>query len=429
MSYSAVTNNFAVDTAASVLLVNRALEISMERLSTGKRINAASDDVAGMAIASRLSTEIRGINQAVRNALDGQSLIDTAEGAHKEIESILQRMREISVQGANGTNSIVDRSNIRSELFMMTNEIERIAQSTSWAGKGLLSVANNIFNFQIGSQPTAANQVGISIQQATATVLGLFGLEPAEISAATNGNTVAAGNIFDVKNTSAQDMVITGVKQRFISNGSGDYKVSYREGSSVNTNPQSSGWILAGTATGITSGSAGATDVNFDSELEIRIGAGQTLGVWVSGTDSFNVKYNTGTAVGNTLASDTYLTIKEGYGTQVDSASVYSPRAWNGSFKYSYDMMEGVSLVDAAINEINTERSKLGAASLRFNYAINNMTNTSTNLSEAKGRIEDADLAKETTQLAKNNILNNIAIATLAQSNVHKGSIMGLLQG
>jgi flagellin len=153
------------------------------------------------------------------------------------------------------------------------------------------------------------------------------------------------------------------------------------------------------------------------------------LGVWVSGTDSFNVKYNTGTAVGNTLASDTYLTIKEGYGTQVDSASVYSPRAWNGSFKYSYDMMEGVSLVDAAINEINTERSKLGAASLRFNYAINNMTNTSTNLSEAKGRIEDADLAKETTQLAKNNILNNIAIATLAQSNVHKGSIMGLLQG
>ena len=127
-------NTGALMAAASASSVNRDMETSMERLSTGKRINSAADDAAGVAIASRLTSEIRGTNQAIRNAMDGQALIDTAEGAHKEVENILQRMRELSVQASNATNSAGDRNNLTAEFVALRTEIQRIADTTSWAG-------------------------------------------------------------------------------------------------------------------------------------------------------------------------------------------------------------------------------------------------------------------------------------------------------
>ena len=127
MALSIGTNTSALDAAASASLVNRSLETSMERLSTGNRINSASDDAAGVAISSRLTAEIRGTNQAIRNALDAQALIDTAEGAHKEVENILQRIREVVVQSANDTNNVQDRYNLRTEIFALENEIKRLA--------------------------------------------------------------------------------------------------------------------------------------------------------------------------------------------------------------------------------------------------------------------------------------------------------------
>ena len=139
--------------AASATSVNKDMETSMERLSTGKRINSASDDAAGVAIASRLSSEIRGTNQAIRNAMDGQALIDTAEGAHKEVENILQRMRELSVQSSNDTNDTSDRTNLNLEFTQLKNEIDRIANTTTWAGQNLLNSATSAtFTFQIGGR-------------------------------------------------------------------------------------------------------------------------------------------------------------------------------------------------------------------------------------------------------------------------------------
>ena len=116
MALAIATNNAALNAAASASSVNRDMETSMARLSSGKRINSASDDAAGVAISSRLSAEIRGTDQAIRNALDGQALIDTAEGAHSEIENILQRMREVAVQAANDTNNDQDRANLQAEM-------------------------------------------------------------------------------------------------------------------------------------------------------------------------------------------------------------------------------------------------------------------------------------------------------------------------
>ena len=139
----AIATNTAVLTAASAASsVNRDIGTSMARLSSGKRINAASDDAAGVAIASRLYAEIRGTKQAIRNALDSQSLINTVESAHKEVENLLQRMRELAVQSANDTNSDQDRSNLQAEMNALITEVDRISSATTWAGESLMTDAD-----------------------------------------------------------------------------------------------------------------------------------------------------------------------------------------------------------------------------------------------------------------------------------------------
>ena len=159
MALTVATNTGALMAQAAASSVNKEMEISMERLSTGKRINGASDDAAGVAIASRLTSEIKGTNQAIRNAMDAQALIDTAEGAHAEVENILQRMRELAVQASNDTNATADRSMLQEEFDQLHDEINRISAATTWAGQNLLDGSggdgNGKYNFQIGSAATS----------------------------------------------------------------------------------------------------------------------------------------------------------------------------------------------------------------------------------------------------------------------------------
>ena len=288
MALAIATNNAALNAAASASSVNRDMETSMARLSTGKRINSASDDAAGVAISSRLSAEIRGTDQAIRNSLDGQALIDTAEGAHKEIENILQRMREVAVQAANDTNNGQDRSNLQAEMDAMITEIDRVAGTTTWAGANLMDAsAGTTFSFQVGSATGAQNQIAVSIGSMNATGLGV-----------------------------------------------GD------------------------------------------------------------GTDSV-VKVN------DTVADD-------------GSGDV--------------NARTGIDLIDTAIKTVNIQRSQLGAVSNRLNHTVNNLTNISSNLSAAKGGIEDADFALETTNLAKNQILQQASTAMLAQANASQQNVLALLR-
>ena len=174
MALAIATNNAALNAAASASSVNREMEQSMARLSSGKRINSASDDAAGVAISSRLSAEIRGTDQAIRNALDGQALIDTAEGAHSEIENILQRMREVAVQAANDTNNDQDRLNLQAEIDALVTEINRIASTTTWAGEKLMEAElGTDFSFQVGAKTAAPNQISIKINGMGSHALGL----------------------------------------------------------------------------------------------------------------------------------------------------------------------------------------------------------------------------------------------------------------
>jgi flagellin len=195
MALAIATNTGALMAAAAASSVNKDMETSMERLSTGKRINSAADDAAGVAIASRLSSEIRGTNQAIRNSMDAQGLIDTAEGAHKEVENILQRMRELSVQAANDSNGTSDRTALQAEMTQLTEEIDRIAATTTWAGISLLNGGASAgtvnttadtartFNFQIATNTDGTGDtLAVSIKDIGSLSLGLSGSATATIS-------------------------------------------------------------------------------------------------------------------------------------------------------------------------------------------------------------------------------------------------------
>ncbi|MFM7654713.1 MAG: flagellin FliC, partial [Paracoccaceae bacterium] len=192
------TNLGALMASAAASSVNRSMETSMERLSTGKRINTAADDAAGVAIASRLTSEIRGTNQAIRNASDAQAFIDTAEGAHDEVVNILQRMRELAVQAANDTNGTADRTAIQDELTALTNEIDRIGAVTTWAGSQLLDEtggATGKFTFHIGAGDTAASdQIEVTIKKINNAALGADAksIAAADIKVDTAANSLAS---------------------------------------------------------------------------------------------------------------------------------------------------------------------------------------------------------------------------------------------
>ena len=209
MALAIATNNAALNAAASASSVNRDMETSMARLSTGKRINSASDDAAGVAISSRLSAEIRGTDQAIRNSLDGQALIDTAEGAHKEIENILQRMREVAVQAANDTNSATDRGYLQKEVDSLLNEINRVASQTVYNGKEVLDGSRSATQIQVGTDK--GQSISFAIAAVDTDTLNLSfdsftarsGATPAAVdnmtgeTAATSG-TIAAGEKISV---------------------------------------------------------------------------------------------------------------------------------------------------------------------------------------------------------------------------------------
>ena len=212
MVLAIATNSSALMASAAASSVNKDMETSMERLATGKRINSAADDAAGVAIASRLTSEIRGTNQAIRNAQDGQALIDTAEGAHNEVENILQRMRELAVQAANDTNDAQDRTNLGQEMTQLTTEIDRIASVTSWAGQNLLNGATPgtaatthtdkaTFSFHVGAGTSAGDTITASVGAITAKALGIGGVAQAPTVTSTVTASGAAATVSETSGT------------------------------------------------------------------------------------------------------------------------------------------------------------------------------------------------------------------------------------
>ncbi len=382
MALSVNTNTAALMAQAAASSVNKSMETSMERLSTGKRINSAADDAAGVAISSRLEAEIKGTNQAIRNAMDAQALIDTAEGAHIEITNLLQRMREIAVQAANDTNDANDRASLGDEMTALTAEIDRIANGTSWAGQILLDGAspnaaqttqtgNASFSFHIGSDNTAADEIAVNIAAAGSTALGLAGSanKPQSLTEITDDGTA-----FSVSQTNGTITVAA---------------VAANDNLSVKIN--------------------GTT-------VAIQVSASDTYEVSVSGVaQQFKEAIDAANIAGLSVSrADGVLTLNVGNAVAVDTAN---------------NAETAIGTIDAAIVLVNNARADLGAVSNRLDSTVANLTNVSNNLAAGKGRIEDADFAAETSNLAKTQILQQASTAMLAQANASKQNVLSLLQG
>ena len=399
MSLSIGTNDSAIRASQAASIAARGMETSMERLSTGKRINSATDDAAGVAIASRLSAEIRGANQSIRNALDGQALINTAEGGHKEIENILQRMREISVQAANDTNNAQDRTNLQAEMDAMIEEIDRIAETTTWAGTNLMKDDNSVFEFQVGTAVGSANQIKVTIAGMTASDLdlsGTSGISKADFSISQQLDTATAPVASDTLVLTPADAVTTdGVTEINIQHAAA-------------------------------SGSGAVAKLTFDGVTVTLSGDAQ------ADVTALNSAFgNYGISAGVTANYNTADNAAHGDTPEVDYITLTVPAASTGtqlSVSSDDNARTSIGKIDDAIEDVNVQRSQLGAISNRLNHTVNNLTNISSNLSAAKGGIEDADFALETTNLAKNQILQQASTAMLAQANASQGNVLALLR-
>jgi len=381
MALTVATNTGALMAQAAASSVNKEMEISMERLSTGKRINGASDDAAGVAIASRLTAEITGTNQAIRNAMDGQALIDTAEGAHQEVENILQRMRELAVQAANDTNDANDRTNIQAEMDQLVSEIDRISSTTTWAGQLLMDGSDTDgINLQVGSGTKAADFINISISSTSGTTLNVKG------DASSTADFKAASGVAD-----------SGI-------------AGYTRSSTVLTladTDNSTNLVFAIGGKDITIAGSDVAAYDVSNQLEGNAAAAAVADLLNRDTDFAGF-----TAVAST-AGDGTITIAKGAITVASTSQAQS----------------AITKIDAAIQTLNAQRASLGAVSNRLDSTVSNLTNISSNLQGGRGRIEDADFAAETTNLAKTQILQQASTAMLAQANAAKQNVLSLLQG
>lgn len=357
-----------------------ALNKSMERLSSGLRINSAKDDAAGLAISDRMTAQIRGLNQASRNANDGISLSQTAEGALQESTNILQRMREIAVQSANDTNSTSDRASLNDEVVQLQAELDRIAQTTEFNGKALLDGTMSNATFQVGANAGTNQTISFSIDSAAGADLG------------TAGNTVvtaaqAAGTLNSITFTASA----TGTA------GNGSVIVAFATaaaGASTAAYVTATNTVTIRLATSAGGVSGGAVQAALASS---NLGAGASVTTTVT-AGAFTATGGTATLSGG---------VSEVLSTVVSDVSVSTIAG----------AQSAIASIDAAISDVDTIRGGLGAVQNRFESTIANLNNVSENLSAARSRILDADIAQETSAMTKNNILQQAGVSILAQAN------------
>ena len=372
---------------------------SMEKLSSGLRINRAGDDAAGLAISEKMRGQIRGLDQASRNSQDGISLIQTAEGALNETHSILQRMRELAVQAGNDTNTTVDRTQIQEELNNLTSEINRIGNTTEFNTQKLLDG-----NKTGGAVTTAvAETKGEFEVTVTATAAGSkITLDGKEIAVA--GATGDIGAAVREKLGDKYDVEVTGKKITLTQKKGSDTQLEVDAANVAATNV---------VTTGVEKKSVR------DGKVKLQIGAnqGQSMSIEI-GDMRANALNITGTA-GETGFTATN-TVTDGTKDDAEEAALDVSTHENAA--------NAVTKYDQALNDVSTQRSKLGALQNRLEHTIANLGTSSENLTAAESRVRDVDMAKEMMTFSKNNILQQAAQSMLAQANQQPQQVLSLLQ-
>ncbi|MCG6265028.1 flagellin [Vibrio vulnificus] len=384
----AVTVSTNVSAMTAQRYLNKAtdeLNTSMERLSSGHKINSAKDDAAGLQISNRLTAQSRGLDVAMRNANDGISIAQTAEGAMNEATAVLQRMRDLSIQSANGTNSMSERQAIHEEASALQDEINRIAETTSFGGRRLLNGTFGDAAFQIGSNSGEAMIMGLTSIRADDFRMGgtTFQSENGknkdwEVSADNAELNIVLPEMGEDEDGNVIDLEIN------IMAKSGDdieELATYINGQSDYIN----------------------ASVSEDGKLQIFVAQPNVKGdISISGS----------------LASELGLS-DEPIATTVQDLDL---RTVQGS-------QNAISVIDAALKYVDSQRADLGAKQNRLSHSINNLANVQENVDASNSRIKDTDFAKETTQMTKAQILQQAGTSILAQAKQLPNSAMSLLQG
>jgi flagellin len=378
------TNVMSLNAQRNLSTSGGSLATALQRLSSGLRINSAKDDAAGLAISERFTTQIRGINQAVRNANDGISLAQTAEGALAEVGNNLQRIRELAVQSSNATNSNSDRNALQAEVGQLLNEIDRVANQTSFNGVKLLDGSFSGAVFQVGANAgetitvasiTDANTAAIgSVSQATGAALSV-----AASSLTGYGTAIAAGGV-----------TINGVDIGAIGGAS---SAAERAGQLVNAVNN----VSAQTGVGASYDSA-TGQMTLTSAAAVVV-AGTTNSATVAGWANATVGSVSTTTGINSLSVASFA------GAQL-----------------------AISLADSALTTVNTARANLGAIQNRFTSVVSNLQTGAENLTASRSRIQDADFAQETASLTRAQILQQAGTAILAQANAVPQNVLSLLR-
>ncbi|HMN92475.1 MAG TPA: flagellin [Hydrogenophaga sp.] len=376
------TNVMSLNAQRNLSASQGSLATSMQRLSSGLRVNSAKDDAAGLAISERMNSQVRGLNVAARNANDGISLAQTAEGALGKVGDMLQRMRELAVQASNATNSQSDRDALNSEVTQLKAEIGRVAEQTSFNGTKLLDGTFASQQFQVGANAGE-----------TITVSSIANAQLAQLGGTTNIATasVAASSLTGFATAiPAGGVTINGVDIGAVS-ASGS--ASERANALVSAINQVSGQT-----------NVGASYDNATGQISLRSASGNIV-IAGSTNDAAVAGFVNGTITATPTTGIAGLNVS------------------------SFDNAQTAMVqIDQALQSINTSRANLGAIQGRFENAVASINVTSENLSAARGRIVDADFAKETANLSRAQILQQAGTAMVAQANQIPQGVLSLLR-
>ncbi|AEA79116.1 flagellin [Vibrio cholerae] len=379
MTINVNTNVSAMTAQRYLTKATGELNTSMERLSSGNRINSAKDDAAGLQISNRLTAQSRGLDVAMRNANDGISIAQTAEGAMNESTSILQRMRDLALQSANGTNSASERQALNEESVALQDELNRIAETTSFGGRKLLNGSFGEASFQIGSSSGEAIIMGLTSVRADDFRMG--------------------GQSFIAEQPKTKEWGVPPTARDL------KFEFTKKDGEAVVLDIMAKdGDDIEELATYIN----GQTDlfkasVDQEGKLQIFVAEPNIEG-------NFNISGGLATELGLNGGPGVRTTVQD-----IDITSV------GGS-------QNAVGIIDAALKYVDSQRADLGAKQNRLSHSISNLSNIQENVEASKSRIKDTDFAKETTQLTKSQILQQAGTSILAQAKQLPNSAISLLQ-
>jgi flagellin len=383
-------NISALNAWRSIGQTNMSMSKTLERLSSGLRINRAGDDAAGLAISEKMRGQIKGLNMAIKNSQDAISLIQTAEGALTEVHSILQRMRELSVQAASDTNTDVDRNQIQAELDQLREEIDRIARTTEFNTKKLLDGNLESFRSEVDAKVVTGGNINLQLGAFSSDATeGTYVIEVGQL----NG---AETSPLDVKITlitaGGTDSVVTTLSQASASLG----KISFKWDSTVFDINDFGGALPSGAVVDSAVVRVEATNISANQLLIFQIGSNEGHNM-IAGIDDMSAG-----ALGITTTS---LDV-----TTQDAAE------------------RSIMVIDAAIHKVSSQRAALGAVQNRLEHTIANLGVAAENLTAAESRIRDADMAKEMMEFTKQQILLQSSMGMLAQSNALPQNVLQLLR-